>query len=252
MTDATARGGSERLDQRLVSLGLVETRARAQALIKAGVVRVDGAPARKPSASPPPDARIELVADPCPWVSRAALKLLHALERFELSPEGAETLDVGASTGGFTEVCLARGAARVAALDVGRDQLHPTLRADPRVIDLSPLNARALTADRLPAPPDLIVSDVSFISLVKALPAPLSLAAPEARLIALVKPQFEVGPERVGKGGLVKDPGDRRSAVDQVARFLERSGWVVLGETESPIAGGGGAREHLIAARRRT
>jgi 23S rRNA (cytidine1920-2'-O)/16S rRNA (cytidine1409-2'-O)-methyltransferase len=159
-------------------------------------------------------------------------------------------LDVGASTGGFTEVALARGAARVYAVDVGRGQLHPTLMADPRVVGLEATDARDLTAALVPHPVDLIVADVSFIGLAKALPAPLSLASAGADLVALVKPQFEVGPARVGKGGLVTDPAARQEAVDGVAAFLEACGWDVQAAIESPVTGGDGNRETLLWARR--
>jgi 23S rRNA (cytidine1920-2'-O)/16S rRNA (cytidine1409-2'-O)-methyltransferase len=185
-----------------------------------------------------------------PWVGRGALKLVAALERWPVRVGGRVVLDVGASTGGFTEVCLARGAARVYAVDVGRGQLHPRVAADPRVLSLEATDARDLTAERVPEAPGLIVTDVSFISLAKALPAALALAAPDADLVALVKPQFEVGPERVGKGGLVSDPAARSAALDGVAAFLAGAGWTVEATTESPIAGGDGNREFLLWARR--
>ena len=162
-----------RLDQRLVDLGLADSRARAKALIEAGAVTVDGAAARKPSQAVTDDARVALTADPNPWVSRAALKLVHALDTFGLTPHGT-ALDIGASTGGFTEVLLARGAARVFALDVGHGQLHPRIAADPRVVSLEGTNARSIPAGLIP-PVDWIVADVSFISLEKALPGPLEL-----------------------------------------------------------------------------
>lgn len=159
-------------------------------------------------------------------------------------------LDVGASTGGFTEVCLARGAARVYAVDVGRGQLHPRLASDPRVVSLEATDARDLTPALVPEPPGLIVTDVSFISLAKALPAALGLAAPGADLVALVKPQFEVGRGRVGKGGIVTDPEARAAALADVERFLAEAGWAVQATTDSPIAGGDGNREYLLWARR--
>jgi 23S rRNA (cytidine1920-2'-O)/16S rRNA (cytidine1409-2'-O)-methyltransferase len=158
-------------------------------------------------------------------------------------------LDVGASTGGFTEVCLGRGAERVYAVDVGRGQLHPRLLADPRVVSLEGLDARSLTAEVVPQAPDLIVTDVSFIGLAKALPAALALAGRDADLIALVKPQFEVGPERIGKGGVVKDEAARASALQAVSDFLEGAGWRIQASAESPIAGGDGNREFLLWAR---
>ena len=236
-----------RLDQRLVALGLAETRSRAQALIRAGAVTVDGATARKASQMVADAAAVALTADPLPWVSRAALKLLHALDTFGLSPEGAVALDVGASTGGFTEVLLARGAAHVYALDVGQGQLHPRLAANASVTGIEGVNARNIPDGLIP-PVDWIVSDVSFISLEKALPAALALAKPGARLVALIKPQFEAGPGIVGKGGIVRDPAVHAEVRARVRRFLEAAGWRVTYEAESPIKGGDGNTEFLIAA----
>ncbi|MGB0497667.1 MAG: TlyA family RNA methyltransferase, partial [Rubricella sp.] len=235
-----------RLDRAIVEAGLAPSRARARQLIEAGVVRLAGQVVTKPAAEADP-AHVTLIANPIPWVSRAALKLDHALEEFGLSPEGAEALDVGASTGGFTEVLLAHGAARVHALDVGHGQLHPTLRHDPRVVNHEGVNARAIPEGLIP-PVDWIVSDVSFISLEKALPGAMALAKPRARLVALVKPQFEAGPEHVGKGGLVTDPIVHDRVKRGIRSFLERAGWMVTHEAESPILGGDGNREFLIAA----
>jgi 23S rRNA (cytidine1920-2'-O)/16S rRNA (cytidine1409-2'-O)-methyltransferase len=221
----------------------------ARAAIEGGGVTADGRPVVKPSE--PLDETVEITAAPAhPWVGRGALKLVHALEAWPIAVAGRIVLDVGASTGGFTEVCLARGAARVYAVDVGRGQLHPSLAADPRVIDLQGCDARALTAALVPGAPELLVSDVSFIGLEKALPAALALAAPDAELVALVKPQFEVGPERVGKGGLVKDEAARAAALAGVERFLEASGWTVEARADSPILGGDGNREFLLWARK--
>ena len=183
-----------------------------------------------------------------PWVGRGALKLVHALDLWPIAVEGRVVLDVGASTGGFTEVCLARGAARVYAVDVGRGQLHASLAGDPRVVSLEATDARDLTAALIPQPPGLIVSDVSFISLTKALPAALALAEPGADLVALVKPQFEVGPGRVGKGGLVTDPAARAEALAAVEAFVAEQGWTVLATADSPIEGGDGSREFLLWA----
>jgi 23S rRNA (cytidine1920-2'-O)/16S rRNA (cytidine1409-2'-O)-methyltransferase len=183
-------------------------------------------------------------------VGRGALKLEHALATWPVRVEGAVVLDVGASTGGFTEVCLAAGAARVYAVDVGRGQIHPSLTDDLRVTVLEGLDARSLTAAEIPRAPQLIVCDVSFIGLAKALPAALALAAPGADLVALVKPQFEVGPERVGKGGLVRDEAARANALSDVKAFLEAAGWAVQATTDSPIEGGDGAREYLLWARK--
>ena len=237
-----------RLDQRLVELGLAETRTRARGLVEAGAVELDGRIAAKASAAVGPDSRVRLVGAPLPWVSRGALKLEHALDVFGLSPSGT-ALDLGASTGGFTEVLLARGAERVVALDVGHGQLHPRLRDDPRVTVVEGTNARDLTSGAVP-PPDWITADLSFISLEKALPPALALARPGATLVALIKPQFEAGPGAVGKGGLVRDPAVHVAVRARIRAFLETAGWPALGETESPVEGGDGNREFLIAARR--
>jgi 23S rRNA (cytidine1920-2'-O)/16S rRNA (cytidine1409-2'-O)-methyltransferase len=237
----------KRADVLLVERGLFESRAKARAAIEAGGVTADGRPVRRAADMIPETA--ELRAIPAhPWVGRGALKLVAALDAWPAPVAGCVALDVGASTGGFTEVCLARGAARVYAVDVGRGQLHPKLAADPRVVSLEGLDARALDVARVPEAPGLIVTDVSFISLSKALPAVLALAAPGAQLIALVKPQFEVGPERVGKGGLVKDEQARAAALAGVADFLEGSGWAVRATMDSPIEGGDGNREYLLWA----
>ena len=238
-----------RADLLLVARGLVDSRAKARAAIEAGGVTAGGRVVAR--ASELLDEAVELTAEPAhPWVGRGALKLVHALELWPVEVAGWTVLDVGASTGGFTEVCLARGAARVYAVDVGRGQLHPSLAGDPRVVALEGTDARSLTAELVPEPPDLVVCDASFIGLAKVLPAALGLARNGADLIALVKPQFEVGPERVGKGGLVKDPQARADAVAGVADFLETSGWAVLGQTDSPIAGGDGNLEVLLHARK--
>jgi 23S rRNA (cytidine1920-2'-O)/16S rRNA (cytidine1409-2'-O)-methyltransferase len=238
-----------RADRLLVERGLFESRAKAQAAIEAGGVTADGRPVAKASDLLAQDVALE--ATPAhPWVGRGALKLEHALGEWAVAVAGRIVLDVGASTGGFTEVCLAAGARRVYALDVGRGQLHPSLGDDPRIVSLEGLDARALTVSEIPEPPDLIVCDVSFISLAKALPAALALAAPGADLIALVKPQFEVGPDRVGKGGLVKDAAAQAQALAGVETFLETSGWTVLATADSPIAGGDGNREFLLWASR--
>ena len=209
----------------------------------------DGRPVAKASDAIAEDAVIEARAAH-PWVGRGALKLVHALDLWPVTVEGRVGLDVGASTGGFTEVLLARDASRVFAVDVGRGQLHPRLAADPRVVSLEATDARDLTPALVPEAPDVIVTDVSFIGLAKALPTALSLANPGAELIALVKPQFEVGPERVGKGGIVTDEAARADAVEGVRAFLEASGWVVRATADSPIAGGDGNREFLLWAQK--
>jgi 23S rRNA (cytidine1920-2'-O)/16S rRNA (cytidine1409-2'-O)-methyltransferase len=187
-----------------------------------------------------------------PWAGRGALKLVHALDAWPIAVAGRIVLDVGASTGGFTEVCLARGAARVYAVDVGRGQLHARIAADPRVVSLETTDARGLTHGQVPEAPGLVVADVSFISLEKALPAALALAAPGADLVALVKPQFEVGPDKVGKGGIVTDPAARAAALAGVVRFLSEGGWAVRGTADSPITGGDGNREALLWAQSTT
>lgn len=238
---------SPRLDRALVEAGLAPSRARAQALIEAGAVRIDGCPAAKPAQRVEAGAVLSLEGDPNPYVSRAGLKLAHALDAFGLSPVGAVALDLGASTGGFSEVLLARGAAEVWAVDVGHGQLAPQLRAHPRLRAIEGLNARDLTPAHVPAP-GWITADLSFISLLKALPPALALARPGAILVALVKPQFEVGPAHVGKGGIVRDAAARARACATVAAFLTDSGWRILGETPSPIAGGDGNAEYLVAA----
>lgn len=232
----------------LVERGLFESRAKARAAIEAGRVFADGRPVARASDLIGTHAQIAAQAAH-PWVGRGALKLVHALDLWPITVEGRVVLDVGASTGGFTEVCLARGAARVYAVDVGQGQLHASLAADPRVVSLEGVDARRLDASLAPEPPALVVCDASFIGLSKVLPVPLSLAAPGADLVALVKPQFEAGPGGVGKGGLVKDPAVRAAALDSARRFLQASGWRVLGEAESPIAGGEGNLEYLVWAR---
>ncbi|MFN4178133.1 TlyA family RNA methyltransferase [Phenylobacterium sp.] len=240
----------KRADVLLVERGLFESRAKARAAIEAGGVTADGRPVAKASEAIAEGAVLEARAAH-PWVGRGALKLVHALDLWPLAVEGRTGLDVGASTGGFTEVLLARGASRVYAVDVGRGQLHPKLAADPRVVSLEATDARDLTPALVPEPPDLIVTDVSFIGLAKALPAALALAAGGADLVVLVKPQFEVGPERVGKGGIVTDEAARADAVESVKAFLAGEGWAVRGAGDSPIAGGDGNREVLLWAQKK-
>ncbi|MEL6767854.1 MAG: TlyA family RNA methyltransferase [Pseudomonadota bacterium] len=237
-----------RLDQRLVALGLAASRAEAARLVADGAVRVDGQPARKPAQAVPEHAALTVERAGPAWVGRGALKLVHALDSFGLIPAGT-ALDLGASTGGFTEVLLARGAARVIALDVGHGQLHPRLAADPRVRAVEGMNARAIPEGFLPAL-DWITADLSFIALRKALPRALEAARPGARLVVLVKPQFELGPEVVGKGGIVRDPAAHAAACRAVAEWLAEAGWTVTHETESPVTGGDGNREFLLSALR--
>lgn len=235
-----------RLDQALVARGLARSRARARTLIEAGGVSVDGRPAKKPAEAVGAEASIDVSRDPCPWVSRAGLKLVHALDQFGLVPQGT-ALDLGQSTGGFTEVLLARGAAHVHGIEVGHGQLAGGLSDDPRVTVHEGVNARAIPVGLVP-PVDWIVADLSFISLTTALPGAFPFAKPGATLVVLVKPQFEAGPEHVSKGGLVRDPGVRAAAVARIAGFLAAHGWAVDGTVESPVAGGDGNVEHLLAA----
>jgi 23S rRNA (cytidine1920-2'-O)/16S rRNA (cytidine1409-2'-O)-methyltransferase len=240
----------KRLDRLLVDKGLAATRSRAADLVRLGSVSVDGGPALKPGLVVAPDSNLAVSPGASPFVSRGGLKLAAALDAFGLDPEGRIALDIGASTGGFTEVLLARGAACVLAVDVGRDQLHAKLRVDPRVVVLEATDARELDARTVPEPVGAIVADVSFISLTKALPAALRLAAPGAWLVALVKPQFEAGRDAVGKGGIVRDASARANAVAEVRAFIDaQPGWAVFAEMPSPIAGRGGNEEILIGAR---
>jgi 23S rRNA (cytidine1920-2'-O)/16S rRNA (cytidine1409-2'-O)-methyltransferase len=239
----------ERLDVALVKRGLAPTRAAARASIEAGLVRIDGRIAAKPAEMVGEGQALDY-EPPHPWVSRGGLKLAHALDVFGVSPEGRACLDVGASTGGFTDVLLARGARRVVSVDVGHGQLAAKLRADPRVVSLEGQDARTLTADMLGESPSLVVADASFVGLAKVLPTPLSLAAVGADLVALFKPQFEVGPAHVGKGGIVSDEAKTSRAADGLAAFLAEAGWPVLAWTDSPISGGDGNREKLLHARR--
>ena len=243
--------GKLRADQLLVDRGLAESRGRAQALILAGKLfsgerRIDKAGQLLAEAAP-----VELRGQDHPWVSRGGLKLDHALRHFCLSPAGLVCLDVGASTGGFTDVLLAHGAARVHAVDVGHGQLAWKLRTDARVVVREKTNARHLTAAAIGEAVDALVCDASFIGLATLLPAPLALCAPGAWAVALIKPQFEAGPGQVGSKGVVRDPAVHRAVCERVsAWWAALPGWQVLGLTESPITGPEGNREFLIAARR--
>jgi 23S rRNA (cytidine1920-2'-O)/16S rRNA (cytidine1409-2'-O)-methyltransferase len=240
-----------RLDQTLVARGLVPSRARAQDLIRRGFVRVAGLSCDKPAFDVKGAPDIELAADAPDFVSRGAEKLAAALDHFNFDPAGAVALDVGASTGGFTEVLLERGARRVYAIDVGSAQLHQKLKSDPRVVPLENCDARALSRELVPEPVDAIVVDVSFISATKVLGPVLALASSGAWLVVLVKPQFEVGREQVSGGGIVRDEAARQRAVNDVVAWLgAQSGWKIAGEMASPILGGSGNVEYLIGARK--
>lgn len=233
----------QRLDAAVVQRGLAETRARAQALILGGGVTVDGQAVNKPATPVAPDAVIELVIPPLPYASRGGLKLRHALERFRLQVRNAVAIDVGASTGGFTDVLLEAGAARVYAIDVGYGQLAWRLRNDPRVVVMERTNIRAV--ESLPEPADLAVIDVSFISLRLVLPRVAALLRSDGEAVALVKPQFEAGRERVGKKGVVRDPEVWREVLTRVLTFAEDTGWRVRGVARSPILGPAGNVEFL-------
>jgi 23S rRNA (cytidine1920-2'-O)/16S rRNA (cytidine1409-2'-O)-methyltransferase len=238
----------QRADLFLVEHGHFESRARAQAAIRAGLVRVDGRPLARASETIPPGAKVEARADH-PFVSRGGLKLVAALDAFGLDPGGCVCLDVGASTGGFTDVLLDRGAAHVHAVDVGRDQLHPRLRTDPRVTSREGTDIRILAPADLDPKPTLASVDVSFISLRLVLPALPPLLAPGAKLIGLIKPQFEAGRERVGRGGIVRDAAIREEVCATVRDLLQGMGGTILGLVPSPIEGGDGNVEYLIGAR---
>ncbi|MEZ6001605.1 TlyA family RNA methyltransferase [Hyphomonas sp.] len=237
----------DRADRLLVTLGLFESRASARAAIEAGLVRADGVQVTKPAQDISADAVIE--ADPAhPYVSRGGLKLAHGLEAFGIDPAGQACLDIGASTGGFTEVLLLNGARHVTAVDVGRGQLHPRIAADPRVTNLEATDARSLTPDRLPEAPTLLVCDASFISLEKLLEVPLSLAAPGADFVGLFKPQFQVGRDHVGKGGIVTDLAAADAAAVRFEAWMKEKGWPIHAWTASPISGGDGNAERLFHA----
>jgi len=237
-----------RTDQLLVDRGLVESRTKAQALILAGLVYSGERKIEKAGQPIAGDAPIEVRGRDHPWVSRGGIKLAHALEHFGWDVTGVVAMDVGSSTGGFTDVLLSKGAAKVYAVDSGTNQLAWKLRQDERVIVHEQTSARILTADHIPEPIDLFVCDTSFISLHKVLETPLSFAAPGARLIALIKPQFEAGRAEVGKGGVVRDPAVHARVCSEVRQWLENAGWPVEGMVESPITGPEGNIEFLVAA----
>ena len=237
-----------RADQLLVDRGLAESRARAQALILAGLVFSGERKLDKAGQALADDAPLEVRGRDHPWVSRGGIKLAHALDHFGWDVSNFVALDVGSSTGGFTDVLLQRGAARVFAIDVGTNQLAWKLRMDPRVVVHERTNARYLTRDIVTEPVDLIVCDASFISLAKVLDAALDLARPEGRLIALIKPQFEAERHEIGKGGVVRDPAVHARVCEDAAAWLRSRGWNVIGVTQSPITGPEGNVEFLIAA----
>jgi 23S rRNA (cytidine1920-2'-O)/16S rRNA (cytidine1409-2'-O)-methyltransferase len=239
--------GPRRLDVELVRRGLFASRAQARAAIEAGRVRVDDSVATKPGQLVGEAAHMEAEAAH-PWVSRGGVKLAHAIDTFGVDVAGRACLDVGASTGGFTDVLLARGARRVVAVDVGKGQLHPKLRADARVVAMEETDARTLTLETIGERPGLITCDASFIGLAKVLPRALELAAREALLVALFKPQFEVGPERVGKNGIVTDLAAIEEAASGVEAWLRAAGWRVTAWTDSPL-GAKGNPERLFFAR---
>ncbi|MCO6177313.1 TlyA family RNA methyltransferase [Ciceribacter sp. RN22] len=242
----------QRLDQLLVALNLVASRSRARDAIQRGTVKVDGKVVTKPSLTFSSDVAIEIDDPAQDYVSRAALKLVAGLDHFGLDPSGQECLDVGASTGGFTEVLLKRGAAHVTAIDVGHDQMHPRVAADPRVTNIEGLNARYLESEDIgDRPISFVVSDVSFISLKLALAPALDMAESGSRCLLLVKPQFEAGREAISKAGLLKDPASAPAVAAELERWLvEDMGWQSLGLIPSPIAGGDGNQEFLLAGRK--
>ena len=239
-----------RLDVALVERGLAETRAAAQRLVMAGLVFSGERRLDKSGQGVGDDIALEVRGQPHPYVSRGGLKLAKALDHFSIPVEGRIALDVGASTGGFTDCLLQRGAAKVYAVDVGTNQLAWKLRSDPRVVSMEKTNMRDVTPAQIPEPVELIVCDASFIGLRTVLPAALALAAPGAHLVALIKPQFEVGKGRVGKGGIVREPALHEEVCETISGWLaEQPSWGVLGVTESPITGAEGNREFLIAGR---
>ncbi len=239
-----------RVDQLLVERGHAESRTRAQALVLAGIVFSGETKPAKPGQSLPADAPLQVRGRDHPWVSRGGIKLAHAIEAFGLDPVGVTAMDIGSSTGGFTDVLLSHGAVRVFAVDSGTNQLAWKLRQDPRVTVLEQTSARILTSTQIDAPCSWVVCDASFIALSKVLEVPLKLAATPCQLVALIKPQFEVGRGEVGKGGVVRDPELHARVCGEVRSWLESDGGAVQGIVESPIKGPEGNVEFLIAARR--
>ncbi|MGE0627128.1 MAG: TlyA family RNA methyltransferase [Hyphomicrobiaceae bacterium] len=237
------------MDQALVERGLARSRSQARDLVKRGCVTAGGAIATKAGLEVGADIDLQVAEGAQPWVSRGGLKLAAGLDAFGFDPQARIALDVGASTGGFTQVLSARGAARVYAVDIGSGQLAPEIAADPRVIRLEHTDARRLTRDVIPEPVTAVVADVSFISLTSVLPVPLQLAAPGAWLVALIKPQFEVGREHVGKGGIVRSDHARAIAIERVCAWINsQPGWRTIGTMPSPVRGGSGNQEMLVGA----
>ena len=239
-----------RADQALVDRGLAESRTRAQALVMAGLVFAGDRKIEKPGQPVADDVALDVRGRDHPWVSRGGIKLAHGLAHFGWDVAGAVAIDVGSSTGGFTDVLLQGGAARVYAVDSGTNQLAWAIRQDPRVVVHEKTSARILTAAHIPEPVDLIVCDASFIGLAKVLERPMTFAKPDARLVALIKPQFEAGREEVGKGGVVRDPVVHRRVCDDVEAWLIAADWRVEGVVESPITGPEGNIEFLVTAHR--
>ena len=247
---SSPKSAKQRVDQLLVERGLAESRARAQALVLAGLVFSGETKVAKSGQTLPVDAPLDVRGRDHPWVSRGGIKLAHAIEHFGLDPAGATAMDIGSSTGGFTDVLLSNGAEHVFAVDSGTNQLAWKLRQDPRVTVLEQTSARVLTAAMIDRPCNWVVCDASFIGLAKVLDVPLRLAATPCQLVALIKPQFEVGRGEVGKGGVVRDPALHERVCGEVREWLESAGWQVQGIETSPITGPEGNVEFLIAARR--
>ena len=255
MAEQTPRPSSDkprktRIDQLLVDRGLAESRSRAQALILAGLVFAGERKVAKAGETVMSDAAIEVRGRDHPWVSRGGIKLAHALDHFGIDVTGMTAIDVGSSTGGFTDVLLTRGAAHVFAVDSGTNQLAWKLRQDDRVTVHEQTSARILTEAHITRPIDIVVCDASFIALDKVLPVPMSFAKPGAWLAALIKPQFEVGKDQIGKGGVVRDPALHAAVCDRVMRWLESIDWPVTGLTQSPITGPSGNIEFRVAAQK--